>query len=341
MTVNKQIAIINSVLLLLQMCFTLDAVAGNRLFDRIVSFGGSLSDSGNAFVLLSNPDKFGFTAGCDLGTPANVPPYEQLDDFYIPDGTYARGGHHVTNGATWVEQLAQGKGWSGYVRPALRHDNDKAGNYAAGGARAGDFPCRFNLLDQLDAYLSDFTETSPGTLVTFELGGNDVRDALVVLAQGQDPLPVIDTALSNIAFTIQTLYAQGARNVLLLNVPALGNTPAVRKLNAQLPGAIAAANALTMAFNEGLLQLQNDLNAGLPGIDIRTLYLFGLLDEILSDPAAFGLVNTTDTCVTPELPPFVCKKADTYMFWDGIHPTKAVHGIMAQRAAEVVVTMPW
>ena len=54
------------------------AAAGQ--YGRLVVFGDSLSDPGNAFVLL---------------TRVSVPPFE-----LIPDAPYARGGLHFSNGAT-------------------------------------------------------------------------------------------------------------------------------------------------------------------------------------------------------------------------------------------------
>ena len=161
-----------------------------------------------------------------MGTPANVPPYDALDDLLIPDGSYARGGHHVTNGATWIEQLARGKGLSGNVRPALSNTGTQASNYAVGGARASDFPCRFNLDDQLDAYLEDFPETSAETLIVIEIGSNDVRDALAAQNPG-----IITAALGNIGGAIDMLYEQGARKFLLVNVPPIGETPAVKMID--------------------------------------------------------------------------------------------------------------
>jgi len=302
--------------------------------ERVVVFGSSLSDSGNAFILLSNPVRFGFDETCSLGTPANVPPYDRLDALLVPDGSYAKGGHHVSNGATWVEQFARGQGLSGSTRPALRNIGIKASNYAVGGARAADYSCRFNLADQLAVYQQDFSAASESTLFVFELGGNDVRDALVT----QDP-SVIAVALNNISNAVQVLYAQGARNFLFVNIPAVGATPAVKMLDIQFGGVgiiINAANALTEGFNSNLAQLQAVLNT-LPDMDIRTLDLYALLNNIIADPSDYGIINTEQACVTPNVAPFTCKNPDTYLFWDGIHPTKVVHDIMAQKAAEVLM----
>jgi len=82
---------------------------------------------------------------------------------------------------------------------------------------------------------------------------------------------------------------------------------------------------------------QAGLNFLLPGIDVKTLDLYALLNEVIANPSSFGIINTEDACVTPNVIQYKCKKPDTYLFWDGIHPTKAVHAIMAQRAAEVLM----
>jgi len=321
---------------LLTVCVFLwgESFAYGKPFDRIVVFGGSLSDPGNSFVLLSDPGAFNFGEACDLGTPANVPPYEALDELLIPDGTYAKGGHHVSNGATWIEQLARGMGLSGTVRPALRSSGTEASNYAVGGARANDYPCRFNLMDQFNAYLSDFPVTSANTLVAIEMGGNDVRDALAVYPT--DPTEAFENALEKIGYVIGNLYVQGARKFLLLNVPALQYSPAVQTLDALFPGTAFVAGLMAFNFNAGLAQLQDLLNNSYPGIDVRTLDLYTLLEDIISNPQYFGIINTTAACVTPNVPPYTCKMPDTYVFWDGIHPTKAVHGIMAEEGADVL-----
>lgn len=347
--------------------------AQQSVFERLVVFGASLSDSGNAFVLINNPTEFGFDQ-CPLGTPQNVPPYDQMDKLYlsddlyfellVPDGVYARGGHHVTNGATWIEQFARGQGLSGTVKPALRNLGIQASNYAVGGARARMVPqnpdddpvydvisCRFNLSDQVAAYLMDFQidtsrPISSNTLIVIEIGGNDVRDAL----GAANPSAVITAAIGNISQTIQTLYGLGARNFLLVNVPNIARTPTVLLLDRlftpppiPLDQTIAYnANLLSIGFNAALAQLQFQLNA-LPVIDIRTLDLYALLEKIIWDKEnnaskTFGISNVVDACITPNLAPYTCQKPDTYLFWDGIHPTKAVHSIMAQEVVKVLNT---
>ena len=92
-------------------------------YSAIVVFGTSLSDSGNAFALRG-------------GT--NTPPDYLLDPLLIPSAPYARGGHHFSNGATWVEQFARSLRLAGTVRPAFAADSLKATNYAVGAARAYD-----------------------------------------------------------------------------------------------------------------------------------------------------------------------------------------------------------
>ena len=41
--------------------------------------------------------------------------------------------------------------------------------------------------------------------------------------------------------------------------------------------------------------------------------------------------------LTPNEPPFACKKPDEFLFWDGIHPTKSGHAILAEEAARLLL----
>lgn len=305
------------------------ALAQYGSVDRIVVFGSSLSDTGNAFVWLSEP------ANQACGTRQNVPPYDALDDNLTPDGPYAKGGHHVTNGATWIEDLARPLALAGNARPALRHGGGEASNYAVFGARAVPVLCRFGLPEQVAAYLADFPQTSARTLVALEIGSNDVRDALVAAALlGQDPTPLLQQALASLAYQVGLLQAYGARKFLFVNVPDIGKTPAVLQLDKQFPGFAGLATTLSQAYNQGLAGVVQYTNA--TGAQARVLDVYTLLNTVVANPGTYAMTNTTTACVTPGVPPFQCKTPDSYVFWDGIHPTKAMHAIVGQQAIGVV-----
>jgi phospholipase/lecithinase/hemolysin len=327
-TVYKQLTLLaSSVALALLSC---PALAGHSSIDRVVAFGASLTDTGNGFIWLSEP------ANQSCGTRLNVPPYDALDDLLVPDGPYAKGGHHFSNGATWLEGLARDLALAGNARPALQNTGMEASNYAVFGARAvANFPCRFNLPEQVGTYLEDFPQTSAHTLIAIEIGGNDVRDAFVEVATSGDPdaaIPFIEGALGSIVININRLYGNGARKFLVLNVPDLGKAPAVRALG---PTAVFLGGSLSAFYNAGLAAVVQSLRA-LPGIDIRILDVYAKVNAVVANPATYGFSNVTDACITPDEPPFKCAKPDTYLFWDGIHPTKAFHAIIAQQAISVI-----
>jgi phospholipase/lecithinase/hemolysin len=296
--------------------------AGGKTFSSIVVFGDSLSDSGNAFAL--------------RGT-SSTPPYDTLDALLIPDAPYAKGGHHFSNGATWIEQFAQPRGLAGNVRPAFQSTSTKAANYAVGGARAHEDGKNANLSVQVSAYLADVADRAPyDALYVIEIGGNDVRDALAAATSGGNPIAIINEAVEQIGNSIGALHAAGARKFLVWNTPNLRWTPAIRILDSIPPvGAGALVESLGHGFNYWLDNVLVSLSV-LPGIEIKRLDAFKKVNELVKDPEAYGLDVVGAACVTPNIPPFDCKTPDDYLFWDGIHPTRVVHGIFAQEAAALL-----
>ncbi|WP_374089591.1 SGNH/GDSL hydrolase family protein [Methylomicrobium lacus] len=328
--------------------FGLPGMASAQLtFSSIVTFGTSVSDPGNAFSLLAHP-----VSGLNLegNVSQYTPPYDALlDESLIPSAPYAKGGHHFSNGATWIEQFAHGQGLAAYAGPAFQSNSPKARNYAVGGARATIYPDRVNLPQQVQAFLDDVGQTAPAdALYVIEFGNNDIRDALVefltVFQTTNDPVQaaaaanaVITDALSGIANNIQALYASGARKFLVLNAARIDLLPAVTALG---PDVITVAGTLTDGFNQGLAQSVLTPLSVLSGIQIAQLDIADQMATIIGSPSDFGLTNATDPCVTPNTPPYTCKKPDSFFFWDGIHPTKAVHAIIKQEAENVLADYP-
>lgn len=290
--------------------------AAQKEFTRIVVFGTSLSDPGNAFALIGEN---------------STPPYSNLDQFLVPDRPYAKGGNHFSNGATWIEQFARPLGLAGNARPAFRGSGREASNYAVGGARASDTGLNvpLNILStQVNMFLADYSGTAPSeALYVIEIGGDDIRDAVALKNPG-----IIQNAITAIGQNVTTLYSAGARKFLIWNAPDIGLTPALSIAEHLQPGAIQLATGLSLVFNSGLDGLLLSLSQ-LTGIQITKLDIFALLHAMVSNPGAFDLNVVNRACIMPNTPPFECKMPDGYLFWDGIHPTKAVNAIVAQAAA--------
>jgi len=296
----------------------------HRPFDQIVVFGDSLSDPGNAFALTGDqltPPSYGMDTPEELLT-------------LVPSAPYAKGGHHFSNGPTWIEDLGQAFGLGASVGPAFAPGHPNATNYAVGGARAR-ADASFNLDRQVGAFLSDFPRGAPAnTLFVVAVGGNDVRDAL----QFGDPT-IIGAAVNSIANHIGILYFAGARKFLVWNSPNIAVTPAVRAVAAVTPGVdvLGAATALSYGFRQGLDAALVQLRAALPGIDIVRFDAFTEISNIIANPARFGLNDVTTACIKPNVPPFQCQQPDRHLFWDGIHPTRAGHAIAAVLVGKALV----
>jgi phospholipase/lecithinase/hemolysin len=313
------------------------ASADGRPIDRIVVFGTSLSDPGNAFAL----------SGQNL-EPAEYATLHPL--LLIPDSEtpYAVGGNRHSNGPTWIEQLAKPIGLSASVKPAWTTPRiPGAFNYAVAGPRARNgVPNEVSLLQQVTRFLTDNNgAASPRSLYVIEAGSNDVAD---VLLSGATPADLENAALA-VGQAIGALYCSGAAHFVVWNVPNLGRTPAVLALNPFTPvppifeDLVDLATTTTTGFNNGLKLVLDSLRASPPpcaqhGLNIIEFDAFGRLENVVEHKRRYGLQNVTEACIQPQgpAPQFRCSNQDRYLFWDGIHPTRAGHAIIA---VEVVKTI--
>ena len=312
---------------LLAFLFEVPAWGAQAPFDRIVVFGTSLSDPGNYFA---------------LHHVNNTPPYTLLVDplTLVPDAPYAIGGHHLSNGSTWIEQLALPLGLQGSVGTAFG-SRGAATNYAVNGARAHDDGINLDLQEQVLQFTNDFAGVAPdGALYVMEMGSNDVRDVLQHYLGGDvaGGNLILQQALTSIGGELGKLYQMGARRFFVWNVPDLSLTPAARRLDEASGTGTAIrdlARALAQGFNAQLSLIVANFQQ-LPGVDVKLFDAFQASDEIVSNNTEFGLTNVQDACIMPGVAPFQCQSAGQFLFWDGIHPTRAGHAITAQQAATVL-----
>ena len=281
----------------------------------LIVFGDSLTDPGNGFAFLKS---------------SATPPDYGVGPSLIPGEPYARGGHHLSNGPTWAELLAGMLGTERSGQAAFASANPFAMNFAIGTARArpGLLP---NLAFEVQAFLAKTGGQVPSdALFVFAIGANDVEDALGAgnLLQAQ---AILQAAADAIGDSITLLSALGAQHFLVLNVPDLALTPAVRSAG---PVAQGAATLATTTFNGMLAAEIAPLIAG--GLDIIGFDTNALITDMVAHPSAYNLTNVVDACITPNDAPFFCETPDEYLFWDGAHPTAAVHAIVAGRIAAML-----
>ena len=223
-------------------------------------------------------------------------------------------------------------------------------NYAFGSARAASSAGGpYDMSAQVSQYLENTGGSADSeALYTIFFGGNDVRDALVAfnvafqqtllsggtlpeaLAAGQTAAEaILADAVTTIADNIIALGVQGARNFLVPNVPNLGVVPAISELGSD---AATLATQLSFGFNLALENALSSIEMALP-VNITRFDVFALISGVVAMPDAFGLTNATDACLTPKVKKHaVCKHPDDYLFWDGIHPTRVGHNLLAEAA---------
>ncbi len=309
-------------------------------YDSVIVLGDSISEPGNLFALTG-----------DLYPP---PPYN--------DGRF-------TGGLTYVDILADSWGLDGTT----------LANFAFGGARAvttlGD-PVA-DLGEQIfQLGLSGFALSStPLTIVN--IGGNDAIGAASAAGgiaaygatgtagDGSDPAALAQAAADAaqagidaadaVADSIALLYAGGLDGFLVYNLADVGNSPRYTApdalgTNPETGGSNGIyATIATDAFNARLAARLAVLKA--LGLTIWDADAAALFADILGNPAAYGLMDSTSACgVLDGFAGFglalydfsspVCDERDpagiTAPYWDGVHPTQILHEQYAALALSVL-----
>ena len=286
--------------------FAIAAGAASAQFSNFVSFGDSLSDAGSFKPVL-------------------------------PPGT----GLFTTNpGPVWTQALAQRYGLTS--SPA----NQGGNNYAQGGARVTqnpgvppDFPPTANatpIVTQINQFLAG-GPLDRGALYSVWGGANDLFTQLGLLQAGAITQVQLQgnmtLAATQLLGGIAQLQAAGAQNLLVFNLPDVGKTPF-----GVGSGQGASIGSISSLYNTVLNSGLNQLGGNVIRVNVHALF-----NEIIADPARFGLTNVTSpactvassltctpaTLVDPNAP-------QNFGFADGVHPTTAGHRIIAQLAASMI-----
>ncbi|WP_309627943.1 SGNH/GDSL hydrolase family protein [Brevundimonas sp.] len=274
----------------------LATAASAQSYGRLVVFGDSLSDNGNLFLASG-------------GTQPPSPPYFQ---------------GRFSNGRVFTELLGfNAVNFNGAVTGSI--------NFAYGGSRTDNnvaFPP--GMRQQLTTYLGRGGTFGANDLVSVLGGANNIFQALPAAGASASPAaaitPTLNAAVADMNFLVNDIASRGAGTILVTNLPRLGITPQFRTSPAS-----PLADYAGSTFNSGLQTALMATAAARPGSNIILFDLAKVSDTLAANPGRFGLTNVTEACFNGVT---VCANPDTYLYFDGVHPTAAGHRLVATLAGD-------
>jgi phospholipase/lecithinase/hemolysin len=160
---------------------------------------------------------------------------------------------------------------------------------------------------------------------------------------------VLWTAANNQSLTnhyniVTNLYAKGVRTLLMPNAVDVTEIPAYDNLQVNSPDVRNFIRQQVISFNAGFVTMLNRAKTNCPGLTIYVPDFFTLLDQVLTNSAAYGLTNalyggvSEDAYDDPALYGTLAINGPgtNYIFWDKTDPTAKVHEIMADTAQQLM-----
>lgn len=299
-------------------------------YSTIYAFGDSLSDAGNLSI--------------STGVPVSPPYYKEQYGSMT--------GNVFSNAPVWVQDLSVALGL-GTLAPSLAGGND----YAYGGAETGSTPQNasstqyqaISLPAQLVQFQLNVPKPSANALYTLSVGANDIDSILATsLSSAQQTTDVNDAVANEISF-IKSLVSDGAKNLLVEDVPDLGKIPEITL------GLDNGSNTPSAAYDTLASQLSAQYNSALisqlgtiTGATIHVVDAYGLLDNATANPAAYGLTNVTSPVwnggflsnSSGTLAATTQATQNQYLFWDDYHPTETGQQATANLGEQALSGLP-
>lgn len=258
----------------------------------------------------------GSTVGTAKGNRSEAAAFDRL---YVFGDSYSDIGEGYLdgNGPTAVAYLAKRLGLA-LVPSNAPSSTGQSLDFAVSGAQTGRGAGRkvesatlgYGMENQVDDFAarvaSGDIKFNPDSTLFFIAGGlNDSK------------LPS-ETTVSNLEDEIKKLYGLGARHFAL----------------ALLPTAIPSFSAVGQRLNPELSKIPSEIASQVPDARIYLSRWGPFFDDVIHDPAQFGIANTKDACAGREIfhqDATPCAKPETYFYYHAGHPSTAVHKIVGDK----------
>lgn len=212
------------------------------------------------------------------------------------------------------------------------------GNVVA--ALDGVFGAPTGFLPQVARFTAQGQAIGPRDIAGIWIGTNDIYPSAQTTTYLRQPLGVqptvsalTDYIAGNVRTGINTLVAQGFRNLVLVAPYDLAKSEAFAASGSDSPAIRALATQYSEAYRDRLATLYT------PGVNTYFLDTLTLLRRVQADPARYGfdVVTTTASCsVTPSCSTAPVEVQNRYVFNDVIHVTSGFDRLMANYIANII-----
>ncbi|KAH7420693.1 hypothetical protein KP509_13G017500 [Ceratopteris richardii] len=190
------------------------------------------------------------------------------------------------------------------------------------------------------------SEMVTSAIFSVTMGSNDFLDNyLSPVPDTLDPILLpppefIRLLITTFESQLTRLYDNGARKLIIVNLPAIGCIPYQRSLQVGRHGICSArANKLASEFNVPLKEMLDRLNRQLTGATFLYADAYSIMLDIVNNYENYGLENADTACcgafgskrgIIPCRSFLeVCKDRSKFFFWDPYHPSEAGYQIIA------------
>ncbi len=237
--------------------------------------------------------------------------YALMEELFPDPDFYYQG--RFSNGPIWAEYAFPDRLNFAYGGALANHDNIFSSDF-------DDLLDNTGVFDQIDEYFAQSPDNIAETTFIIYVGPNDML-AMTDFDDPNTPSSIVEI-VDNIEASVIRLKKAGATDITVIGMADLSLTPYVRH-SASLFQQRVITRA-TIRFNKKLIDMADAL-------DIHYFPADEVMEAIMADAAANGLINVSDACLTVvNGEGVVCDNPDAYLFWDNVHPTTFVHGLFAR-----------
>ena len=151
-------------------------------------------------------------------------------------------------------------------------------------------------------------------------------------------------SLTNHYNIVTNLYAKGVRTLLMPTAVDITEVPQYDNLQVNSPAVRTFIRQQIISFNTGFVAMLNRARTNCPGLTIYVPDFFDLLDNVVTNAAAYGLTNALNGGVSIDAyddPALMTTLAingpgTNYIFWDKTDPTSKAQEVMADTALKLI-----